>query len=561
MKTTCIALVAVLFAAPARLPANEQDEKIKALEKDVEQLKKLVLELTAKLAPPNDAPQPAQAPKPGPSLSIGSSGFAMRSADTNFALRLRGLLQVDSRWYADDGGIADNDGFILRRARPILEATLFRDFDFRFTPEFGGSSVNIRDAWLNYRYDEPLQLRIGKMKSPGSLERWQSVANIPFIERSLASGLWPVRELGVMLYGELWPRDESVTTLLGWSGLANYEIGLFNGTSDGRSALNGDFDDAKTVAGRLFFHPFLKSELKPLRAFGFGVSGSYGNVAGPIGLPDDRRYETEARQAFFSYLLGDGTTPATANVTARRHSLADRTARLLVLRTIRIARRIRNLLPTPRTPGWHNQISHRCSPRLVDKRIVDLHRRRRILWPHHTAKELRSARRRLGRLASRPSLFVPRHRRRCFPGLLRAHQIRHQRRRLGRRLELVLQSQHPRRRQLQSHRFQRRPERRRLRSGRKRCPHESAGSLLMMHAATHGFATSARGYHRVKSIFHSCPIRRARRSNAAPFTAACSFRVTLSSAIVCTPATRNPLICAISCRPSNALGSITPVRG
>jgi phosphate-selective porin OprO/OprP len=313
--------IASLILVQGSVLADERDDRIRALEQRVEQLEKLLQQRLAQpaspgeVAPPADASKPAE-PKPGPSLSVGSSGFMMRSADTNFVLRLRGLFQVDSRWYADDGDIDDNDSFVVRRARPILEGTLFRDFDFRFTPEFAGSSVNIRDVWLNYAYDEALRLRIGKMKSPGSLERWQSVANTLFVERSLVSGLWPVRDLGVMLHGELWPGGESATRTLGWTGLANYELGLFNGTGDGRNAGNADIDDDKTFAGRLFFHPFLKTGLKPLHGFGIGVSGTYGNMEGSAGLPDDDGYETEARQGFFSYRSGDGSSPATADVIA-----------------------------------------------------------------------------------------------------------------------------------------------------------------------------------------------------------------------------------------------------
>jgi len=50
------------------------------------------------------------------------------------------------------------------RARPILEGTVFRDFDFQFVPDFGGSSVQIFDANLNYRYRPELQLKAGKFK-------------------------------------------------------------------------------------------------------------------------------------------------------------------------------------------------------------------------------------------------------------------------------------------------------------------------------------------------------------------------------------------------------------
>ena len=292
MKTTVVTgvLLASITLAPNALRADERDDRIRALEKRVEQLEKILQEREArdaKAASPIEMPKATEAPKPLPTVSIGSSGFIMRSADSNFVLRLRGLIQVDSRW-SDDDDITDS--FVLRRARPIIEGTVFRDFDFQFTPEFGGSSTVVRDAYVNYRYNEALQFRAGKMKSPGNLERWQPVAAHPFVERSFVSSLWPVRELGFMLHGQLWPSDDDFAKSLAAEGLVNYAVGLFNGTGDGRAADNSDFDSDKTFEGRLFFHPFLKSGSKPIERFGIGVSGNYGEMQGDRGLPDDFSY-------------------------------------------------------------------------------------------------------------------------------------------------------------------------------------------------------------------------------------------------------------------------------
>lgn len=306
-------LAAFTFSWPMR--ADEKDDRIRALEERVDMLEKLLrVKLSSDTAAAESkASEPA---KPMPSLSVGASGFSFTSADTNFALRFRGLIQADSRWYADDGGIDDNDGFFLRRARPTIEGTVFRDYEFRLTPDFGGSSTSLRDAWLNYHYDEALQFTVGKMKPPGGLERRQSVANIPLIERSMVSGLWPSREVGVMVLGELWPGSDADTKRLASSGSVHYALGLFNGAGDGRAANNSDFDGKPEFAARLFFHPFLKTELKPLHGFGLGVAGTYENTEGSGGLPDDEAYGTEGQQDMFTYLSGDGTTPATADVTA-----------------------------------------------------------------------------------------------------------------------------------------------------------------------------------------------------------------------------------------------------
>ncbi|HKX61456.1 MAG TPA: porin [Verrucomicrobiae bacterium] len=300
---------------PLSIYADERDDRIRALEQRLEILEK---RLGVKADGETGAAEPGKSepPKPMPTLSIGSSGFQIRSADTNFALKFRGLLQVDSRWYVDDGGIENNDGFVLRRARPILEGTVFRDFEFRFTPEFGGSSTTIRDAWFSYNYNDALQWVVGKMKPPAGLERRQAAANIPFIERSLVSTLWPTRELGVMLQGELWPGGDADTQRLASSGLVHYGLGVFNGTGDGRAGANGDFDGKPEFAGRLFFHPFLGTSREIFKGIGLGLSGTYGMTEGLASLPDGGAYATEGQQDMFSYLSGDGTTPATASVTA-----------------------------------------------------------------------------------------------------------------------------------------------------------------------------------------------------------------------------------------------------
>lgn len=311
-----VVLLGIAFSAVSVL-GDDRDERIQSLEKRVEQLEMLLQSRDVK--PPATAKvesaKPVEGPKPAASLSAGSSGFTMRSADTNFTLRLRGLIDIDSRWYLNDD-IDDNDGFFLRRARPIIEGTLFRDFEFRITPEFGGSSPVLRDAWLNYRYVDGLQFMIGKMKPPGGLERWQSVANIPFIERSLVSGLWPVRELGALVHGELGTGDEAVIKRLAAEGIVNYAFGVFNGTGDDRAAGNADTDGNTEMVGRLFFHPFLTTGVRSLKTFGVGIAGTYEQAEGSGGLPSGGVYATEGQQDMFAYLSGNGATPSTANVTA-----------------------------------------------------------------------------------------------------------------------------------------------------------------------------------------------------------------------------------------------------
>jgi phosphate-selective porin OprO/OprP len=259
---------------------DELEQKVKVLERNRE------LDVEAAEAKAKDAPK----------ITIGSDGFSFGNADGSYAVQLKGVLQVDSRNFFHDSGIVGNDGFLLRRARPVLQGTLARDFDFLFVPDFGGSSVQIFDAYLNYRYRPELQLRAGKMKSPIGLEQLQADVDILFNERSLVTDLLPNRDIGVMLHGDI----------LG--GVASYAAGVFNGLGDGRSTSNFDFEDDKAFEGRVFFQPFKTTFIYPLQGFGFGAGGSYETMqrTNTTGLPATTGgtlpgFVTDGQQQFFAY--------------------------------------------------------------------------------------------------------------------------------------------------------------------------------------------------------------------------------------------------------------------
>lgn len=244
--------------------------------------------------------------KESPKLSVGANGFTLSSADTNFVLKLRGLVQLDSRTFFDDNELSKaNDGFLLRRARPIFEGTLFRDIDFALVPEFGGSGTpSIFDAYLNYRYKPELQLRAGKFKTPVGLEQLQSDSTLPFNERSLVSSLVPNRNVGVQLWGDA------------FDGIVSYAGGVFNGSGDGRNSGNVDVDDDKEFAGRIFVHPLKQSGITGLQGLGIGLGGSYSQVdSNAASLPNTTGgtlpgYATDGQQQFFAYNPAQGVVVA-----------------------------------------------------------------------------------------------------------------------------------------------------------------------------------------------------------------------------------------------------------
>ncbi|HAB16939.1 MAG TPA: porin [Verrucomicrobiales bacterium] len=243
-----------------------------------------------------------------PRFQVGPSGFSFSSADTNFVLRLKGVLQLDSRTFFNENPLLEgNDGILVRRARPIFEGTVYRDFDFAFVPDFAPPTTTLFDAYLNYRYEPSLQLRVGKFKPPIGLEQLQSDTALSFNERALPSDLVPTRDVGLQLWGEL------------GGGKWNYALGVFNGTGDGRVSANAPFDDDKEFAGRVFLEPWKGAGRKWLDGIGLGIGGSYGLVSSNVaGLPNNiggtlPGYWTAGQQQFFAYnplagtVVADGT--------------------------------------------------------------------------------------------------------------------------------------------------------------------------------------------------------------------------------------------------------------
>ena len=298
LKNTILALGAVALTA-SFANAQSRDDEISALREQIRQLDQKLRVLERKQEIKDEAADTAA--KTAPKVTVNDKGFTLASGDAAHSIRLRGLVQADSRWYLDDGGIANNDAFILRRARIIFEGTLNKFVQFQLVPEFAGgaagtaSAFNLLDANLTLNFKPSFQVKVGKFKSPVGLEQLQSDSWAFFTERSLVTNLVPNRDVGVQVGGAL------------LDGRLEYQAGVFNGAVDAGSSGNSDNDDDKEFAGRFFAFPFKTSE-SPLKGLGIGVAGTYSNSAeGTAGRTSG--YRTDGQQTFFAYganTVGDG---------------------------------------------------------------------------------------------------------------------------------------------------------------------------------------------------------------------------------------------------------------
>lgn len=225
-------------------------------------------------------------------------GFSIKSADGKYAVRLKGLIQTDGRFFLRDSANPATNTFFLRRARPILEATVGKYLEFRLMPDFGQGTTVLFDGYSDIKISPAFAVRVGKFKEPVDLERLQSASDVVFAERSLATNLAPNRDVGLQLSGDL---D---------SGLVAWQAGVFNGVPDlGNS--DGDVSDAKDFSGRIFLQPFKRGSLKGL---GVGVAGTAGLERGTTAAPQLASYRTGGQQTWFRYL--SSTTTPTSNVFA-----------------------------------------------------------------------------------------------------------------------------------------------------------------------------------------------------------------------------------------------------
>jgi len=292
-----LAALAVAAAPPARAEESRQqlEQRIKRLERIIEQ-QGLDKEPPAQIGSPDDPILPKSEVdalvedklKKQKVLAGWQDGFFLQSPSGDFKLKLRGYAQADARFFPIENGDTGTDTITMRRVRPIFEGNVFKYVDFRIMPDFAGGSTTLQDGYARLNYWSYAQLTAGKFKSPLSLERLQSGAELTFIERSIANNLAPNREVAVALGG----------TVLGER--LGYQVGIFNGAIDNGSD-DTDATSDKDFQGRVFAEPW-KGTTAPaaLTGIGFGLAATYGTAKREN--YNSLAYNTPGRARFFRFI-------------------------------------------------------------------------------------------------------------------------------------------------------------------------------------------------------------------------------------------------------------------
>lgn len=246
------------------------------------------------------AEEAEQAKKETGSTAQGNrDGFLLKSNDGDFQIRWRGYVHADARYFPDDPDARWANTFLLRRIRPIWEATAWKYYGVRILTDFANSSLVVLDAHVDLNFSPAANFRLGKFKAPIGLERGQSATDNHLVETSYATALVPNRDLGAQLHGSF--GEETVS----------YAMAVLNGVPDGGNR-EVDSTDHKDYYARIFAHPFRQGSSEWARNLGVGFAASWGVQKGDSAVSALSAIRSPAQLSIFSYRVRTAARAAVA---------------------------------------------------------------------------------------------------------------------------------------------------------------------------------------------------------------------------------------------------------
>lgn len=169
-------------------------------------------------------------------------GISWESGDKQHKFAINGRVQADYRTFSETNSNNAADTWDIRRAYLGAKGTFFGNYDFEVTYNGAGAATSdLYQAWLNARYWDAVQVKIGQYKQPFSMEELGSSRFINFTERSYVTQLVPGVDRGIQVHGV---PTKGIT----------YAVGMFNGigVNRGQNATEGSVEaDGKSYTGRV----------------------------------------------------------------------------------------------------------------------------------------------------------------------------------------------------------------------------------------------------------------------------------------------------------------------
>lgn len=189
-----------------------------------------------------------------PRSNLNNGRFTVTSADGDFSLSLRALVQFDTGYFAqgrNPPGVDLNSGTNFRRAQLGFQGTAFKDWSYNFLYDFGGNGVEgrgyIYTAYIQYDGLAPFGFRIGAYTPSAGIEDQTGSADLIFLERPASVDVArniagaPGREAA-----SIFAQGDRYLVSLSYTGKRTTD-----GTSTGASV--GTFDAQQALIGRASF--------------------------------------------------------------------------------------------------------------------------------------------------------------------------------------------------------------------------------------------------------------------------------------------------------------------
>jgi len=201
--------------------------------------------------------QLAEATKPSDVEVKVKGGVTVKTRDGKFSTKIGGRVQADAATYSGQPEIGD--GTEIRRARIYLSGTMYDDWGYKLEYDFAGTGANgkgITDAFVTYNGFDDLEIKVGNMKDPFSLEQQESANSLMFMERSLAGAFGAGRHIGALL-----STKQQNWTLAG---------GVFGDSLNATNGTENDQDEGWGLGARGTFAPI--NEKNKVVHLGLGIN-------------------------------------------------------------------------------------------------------------------------------------------------------------------------------------------------------------------------------------------------------------------------------------------------
>ena len=201
------------------------------------------------------------------SYDYGRDGFLFESDDSEFQLKIRSLAQVDAHIYDQTNQQPVSSGLYVPRARYYFSGRMTKPIQYQVSVERSYSNFDLLNAYLNFDYDQRLNFRVGRFKTPYTYEYYKiPVQDLLTPERSLFNiNFQGNRQIGAMAWGQL-AKDR-----------VEYAVGFFDGARKSYQAFHNGGD----VVAFATFKPFQETD-SFLKTLHLGGSVDYGYEDNPL---------------------------------------------------------------------------------------------------------------------------------------------------------------------------------------------------------------------------------------------------------------------------------------